>query len=99
MCSNKVAGPFWGPIRGEIRKILINLQKIFFAWTTGQNALIFSMEHPWGKEIPVCLNEILRVMYGPTLGALTFTLLVIYREMLKNLLIKNCCTNWDNIYM
>jgi len=27
ICSNKGAGPFWGPIRGKIRKILINLQK------------------------------------------------------------------------
>jgi len=25
--SNKGAGPFWGPIRGKIRKIVINLQK------------------------------------------------------------------------
>jgi len=27
ICSNKGAGPFWGPIRGKMRKILINLQK------------------------------------------------------------------------
>jgi len=27
ICSNKWAGSFWGPIRGKIRKILINLQK------------------------------------------------------------------------
>jgi len=27
ICSNKGAGPFWGPISGKIRKILINLQK------------------------------------------------------------------------
>jgi len=26
-CSNKGSGPFWGPIRGKIRTILINLQK------------------------------------------------------------------------
>jgi len=25
--SNKVAGPFWGPIRGKTRKMLINLKK------------------------------------------------------------------------
>jgi len=25
MCSNKGSVPFWGPIRGKIRKILINL--------------------------------------------------------------------------
>jgi len=28
ICSNKGAGPFWGPIRGKIRNILI---KIFFS--------------------------------------------------------------------
>jgi len=27
ICSNKGAGPFWGPIRGKIRKFLINLEK------------------------------------------------------------------------
>jgi len=27
ICSNKGAGPFWGPIRGKISKILINLQE------------------------------------------------------------------------
>jgi len=27
ICSNKGADPFWGPIRGKIRNILINLQK------------------------------------------------------------------------
>jgi len=27
MCSNKEAGPCWGPIRGKIKKLLINLQK------------------------------------------------------------------------
>jgi len=27
ICSNKGAGPFWSPIRGKIRKILINLEK------------------------------------------------------------------------
>jgi len=26
ICSNKEAGPFWGPIRGKI-KLLINIQK------------------------------------------------------------------------
>jgi len=29
ICSNKGAGPFCGPIRGKIRKILINIQKSF----------------------------------------------------------------------
>jgi len=27
ICSNKGAGPFWGPIRGKIRKMLINIKK------------------------------------------------------------------------
>jgi len=27
ICSNKGTGPLWGPIKGKIRKILINLQK------------------------------------------------------------------------
>jgi len=27
ICSNKGAGPFWGPIGGKLRKMLINLQK------------------------------------------------------------------------
>jgi len=26
ICSNKGAGPFWGPIRGKIRTILINIK-------------------------------------------------------------------------
>jgi len=51
ICSNKGADHFWGPIRGKIWKILINLKKIFFSQTAGQNALIFSLEHPWGKNI------------------------------------------------
>jgi len=33
------------------------------------NALLFSMEHPWGKEIHFCSNEVPRVMYGPIPGA------------------------------
>jgi len=36
-------------------------------------ALIFGMEHPWGKVIHVCSNEVPTVMYGPTPEALTFT--------------------------
>jgi len=27
ICTNKGAGPLWGPIRSKIREILINLQK------------------------------------------------------------------------
>jgi len=32
----------------------------------GRNALIFVVEHPWGKEIQVCSNEVPAVMYGHT---------------------------------
>jgi len=46
------------------------------------NALICSMEHPWGKEIQVCSNKVFRVMYGPHPRGLNFYI-VIYREMLK----------------
>jgi len=53
-CSNKGAGPFLGTVRGKIRKILINLQKCSHELRTGRNTLIFSMKHPWGKEIQVC---------------------------------------------
>jgi len=28
ICANKGAGPFWGPVMGKIRKMLINLQKL-----------------------------------------------------------------------
>jgi len=41
-------------------------------------ALIFSMEHPWGKEIQVCSNKVPRVHPRD----LNFYI-VIYREMLK----------------
>jgi len=69
ICSNKGAGPFWGPIRGKIRKILINLQNLLLMNQWPGNALVFSMEHPWGKEIQVCSNKVPRVMHGPTPGA------------------------------
>jgi len=63
-CSNKEAGPFWGPIRGKIRKILINLQtSSSHEPRTGRNTLIFSM------EIEVFSTKVPRVMYGPTAGA------------------------------
>jgi len=31
ICSNKEAGPFWGPIRGKIRKTINKYLKIFFS--------------------------------------------------------------------
>jgi len=36
---------------------------------TGWNTLIFTMEHPLGKEIQGCSNKVPRVMYGPISGA------------------------------
>jgi len=36
---------------------------------TGWNTLIFTMEHPLGKDIQGCLNKVPRVMHGPTPGA------------------------------
>jgi len=64
ICSNKGAGPFWGPIRGKIRKILIRL--LMNHWP---ECIDISMDHPWGKEIQVSSNKVPRVMYGPTPGA------------------------------
>jgi len=54
VCSNEGAGPFLGPSKGKIRKMLINIKKLI----TGRNLLILDMEHPWGKEIKVCANEV-----------------------------------------
>jgi len=62
ICVNKGAGL----IRVKIRKNLIKSSKLFFSLTIGQNTLILSMEHPWGKEIQFCSNKVPRVMYGPT---------------------------------
>jgi len=31
ICSNKGAGPFWGPIKGKIRKNFDKSSKIFFS--------------------------------------------------------------------
>jgi len=74
--------PFWGPIRGKIGKILINLQNSSsHEPRTGRNALIFSMEHHWGKEIQGCSNK------APPRGLNIY--IVIYREMLKKFLFKN----------
>jgi len=57
----------WGfrfvQIRGKIRKILINLQKFSYKPLAGINALLFCMDHLWGKEIEVCSNEVPRFMY------------------------------------
>jgi len=77
----QIKGLFWGPIRGKIRGGgIINLQKSSsHEPRTGRNTLIFSMEHPWGKEIQGCSNKVPRVMYDPIPLNLY---IVIYREML-----------------
>jgi len=33
------------------------------------NALMFNMDHPWGKVIQLYSNKVPRVMYGRTPGA------------------------------
>jgi len=53
-------------------KILINFQKSSShepLMIMGQNALIFSVNHPLGKGIQVFSNEVPRVMYEPAPGA------------------------------
>jgi len=62
--SNKGADPF----RGKIKNILINLKNSSHEPPTGWNGLIFSIEHPRGKEIQECSNKIPRVMCGPPQG-------------------------------
>jgi len=52
------------------------------------------MEHPQDKEIQVCSNKVPEVIYGPAPRGLNFYI-VIYRENIKNNLLKNCCTKWD----
>jgi len=54
------------------------------------------MQESLGEEIQVCSNEVPGVMYDPVSGALNIYK-VVYREMLKIIFLKNCCTDWDNI--
>jgi len=68
----KGTGPFWGPIRGKIRKILLNLQKSFSHEPLAGMLLIFGMKHPWGKEIQVCSNEVPGVINGHALRGNNF---------------------------
>jgi len=58
-----------GPNKRNNKENVEKSSKIFFSWTNGRNALIFSMEHTWSKEIQVCSNQVPRVMCGPTPGA------------------------------
>jgi len=55
-----------------IKAYMAKTFKIFFTWTTGLNALIFGMEHSWGKEIQLCSNEVPRVTNGHSLRGQIF---------------------------
>jgi len=48
ICSNK----------GQNQENFDKSSKNIFSWTTGRNALMFGMDHPWGKEIQHCSNEV-----------------------------------------
>jgi len=64
-----------GPIRGKIRKRLINLQKSSsHEALAGMPVKIFSL----GEEIQVCSNEIPRVMYP---RGLNFDIVVCHHPM------------------
>jgi len=39
-----------------------------FSRNAAPNGKIFSMEHPWGKRIEVCTNEVPGVKNDPALG-------------------------------
>jgi len=58
---------------------------------------MFGMDNPWGKEIQVCSNEVPSVMYGLPLS-LNFNIVIyMYRGMLQQNLLKNCCIKSENI--
>jgi len=59
--------PLLGPNKGQNKENSVKYSKIFFSWTTGRNALIFGMEHPWGKKIQVCSNKVSGVTNGHAL--------------------------------
>jgi len=67
----------WGFIlvqmKGQHKENFDKSWKIF-SWirTTGQNALIFSMEHPWGKVIQVCSNKVSGVIHDHAINQDTF---------------------------
>jgi len=94
ICSNKGSGPFWGSIRGKIRKMLIILKKDFFSWTTGRNVLIFGMGHSWGKEIQDCSNTLPGVTTGHALRGHIFVYTYI-AKIFKNLLHMNYLANFN----
>jgi len=64
--------PLLGPNKGQNKKNIVQYSKIFFSLTTGRNALIFGMQHPWGKEIQVCSNKVPGVINGHALRGHNF---------------------------
>jgi len=79
ICSDKEAGPFWGPIRGKMRTLLTNLQK------SSSYALLAGMHcHLAWNILGERRFKFFQMKY---LGS--------YREILKTLLLNNCCTKWD----
>jgi len=44
------------------------IKKIFFSRIAAPNRILFSMEHPYDKEIQFCSNKDPGVLYGPTPG-------------------------------
>jgi len=68
LCSNKGAGPFWGPLRGKIRKILINLKKSSYDPMTGMNwylAWIILRARRFKFVQMKSLGSQLATLYGP----------------------------------
>jgi len=61
-----------GPNKGQNKDIFDKTSKIFFSCTTGWNALIFGMEHPWDKEIQLYSNELPGVINGHALRGHSF---------------------------
>jgi len=62
ICSNKEAGPN----KGQNKENFDKSSKVFFSWSTGQNALMFVMDRPWGKAIRFCSNEVLGSCMAPS---------------------------------
>jgi len=50
--------PHLGPNKGQNKENFDKSSKNLLLMTTGQNASIFGMEYPWGKETQVCSNKV-----------------------------------------
>jgi len=62
------AGLFWGPIRGKIRKMLINLQK-----SSSHEPLVGRHWYlAWDKKIQICSNKLPGVINGHALRGHSF---------------------------